>query len=60
MEGQMSQLDPSDPKAIIGILVEIFNQPNTIEEQEVMAINASKWRSPIIEYLKSSTVGTNL
>ena len=37
---KFSQLDLSDPKATMGILVEVFNQPSTSKEQNVMAIDA--------------------
>ena len=43
----------------MGILIELINQPSTTEEPKVMVINASDWMSPIIEYLKSSSVDTN-
>ena len=56
---EISRLDPSNSKATIGILVEVLNQPNTVEEQEVMIIDAPNWRSPIIEYFKSPTIGTD-
>ena len=46
-------MDPSDPKAIIRILVEHLNQLNTIDEPEVMVIEPPNGRSSIIDYLKS-------
>ena len=37
---ELSKLDPSDLKAIVGILVEYINQPSIANEPEVMAIDA--------------------
>ena len=56
---ELSRLDPSDPKATMGISVKVLNQPNTADEQEVMAIDAPDCRSPIIEYLKSLVIETD-
>ena len=47
-------MDPTNSRATRGILVEVVNRLS-IEIGEVMTINASDWRSPIIEYLKSPT-----
>ena len=52
-------MDSIDPKAIKGILVEILNHPSITKEDEVMAIDAPDWRSPIIEYLKSFAIETD-
>ena len=50
---ELFRVDASDPRATIGILVEILNRPSIVEEREVMVVDAPDWRSPIIEYLKS-------
>ena len=52
-------MDLFDLKAIVGILVEVLNQPSTTEEQEVVVVDAPDWRSLIIEYLKSPIVETD-
>ena len=53
---ELSRMDSTDPKAIEGILVEILNRLNIAKEQQVMTSNALDWRSPIIEYLKSTAI----
>ena len=52
-------MDPSDLKATTRILVELLNQPSTIEKPKVMDIDDPDWRTPIIEYLKSPSADTN-
>ena len=49
-------MDPDDPKATKGILIEILSHPSIATEKEVMIIEAPNWRSPIIEYLKSPPI----
>ena len=56
---ELSPLNPSDPNATMGVLDEMLNQPNMVEEQEVMVIDALDYRSPIIGYLKSPMVETD-
>ena len=51
-------MDPNDPRTTRGILVEVLSRPNTAATEEVMIIEAPDWKSPIIEYLKSLTTGT--
>ena len=48
-------MDPNDPRATKGILVEVLSRPSTTATEEVMIIEVLDWRSPIIEYLKSPT-----
>ena len=53
-------MDSDDPKATKEILIEILNRPSTATENKIMIIEAPDWRSPIIEYLKSPTITTEL
>ena len=55
---ELSRVDPDDPKAIKGILIEILSRPSTAIENKVMIIETPNWRSPIIEYLKSPAITT--
>ena len=52
-------MDPTNPKGIKEILVEVLNRPSITKKEEVMTIDAPDWKSPIIEYLKSLTMETD-
>ena len=52
---ELSRVDPNDPRATKGILVEVLSRPNTAATEKVMIIETLDWRSLIIEYLKSPT-----
>ena len=56
---ELSRVNSSDPKTKKEILVEVLNQLSTAKEQKVMVVDASDWKSPIIEYLKSPKVETD-
>ena len=58
MADELSRVDPDDPRATKGILIEILSRPNIATEKEVMIIEAPDWRSPIIEYLKNPAIAT--
>ena len=49
-------MDPDNPQATKGVLVEILGGPSTATENRILIIEPPDWRSPIIEYLKSPTI----
>ena len=55
---ELSRVDPDDPKATKGILIETLSRPSIATEKTVMIIEAPDWRSLIIEYLKSPIIST--
>ena len=55
---KLSRVDPDDPRATKGILIETLSRPSTATEKTVMIIEAPNWRSPIIEYLKNPVITT--
>ena len=53
---ELSRVDPDNPQATKGVLVEILGHPSTATENRILIIEPPDWRSPIIEYLKSPTI----